>query len=340
MSAYRPAVSAAQEDDFMSNLLGNLDHIPVDPIPQKPSRKRKPSPPSDSESESPVKRPDYKSYRRSGSSNGFSSDGPDHETFSLDDQFSSPFKKPRVHDPLFPASTVEQFNDLDVQSEGDSYDDINMDDFMDIDEDDIGGNVKKETVELPIPTKPKPKATPFKKEEHDVKPNWLSVYDSLSVAADDSLGPLTTSASSNTTSSSVSALEKDGSLRFFWLDYMELDGKLYFIGKLKDKVTHQWISCCVTVNNLQRNLFVLPREKRVEQDEDGEMHDTDIIPTEEDVHDDFDLIRKAMGIKSWGSKFVKRNYAFGDKEVPRGSSQWMKVVYGFNGTHLLHILPR
>ncbi|PPQ65503.1 hypothetical protein CVT24_010799 [Panaeolus cyanescens] len=330
MSMYRPVVEAAKEDDFMSKLLVDLDEIQADPIPKKASRKRKPSPPSDSGSESPAKRPDYKSYRRAASSNGFSSDGPDFDHVSYDDQFSSPYKKPRVQDPPFPTSTMEKFNDLDVQSDMDqSFDDINMDEFMEIDDDDLGG-VKQEAIESVIPTKPQPKPAAVKKEEADLKPNWLSVYESLAVANDDSLGPLSVSANNNSSSSKVSCLEENGSLRFFWLDYMELDGKLYFIGKLKDKVTNQWISCCVTIENLQRNLFVLPREKRVEQDEDGEMHETDVIPSEEDVHDDFDLIRKAMGISGWGGKFVDRNYAFGDKEVPRGKSRWMKVVYGFN----------
>lgn len=91
------------------------------------------------------------------------------------------------------------------------------------------------------------------------------------------------------------------------------------------------MSCSVTVEGIERNLFVLPRERRVEQDADGNIHETDIVPKQEDVHEDFDMIRKQMKIKSWRAKFVKRNYAFGEKDVPIGESQWLKVVYGFNG---------
>ncbi len=51
ITAYRPAVSAEKEADFMSSILGNMDNIVPDPLPQRASRKRKPSPTSDSEAE-------------------------------------------------------------------------------------------------------------------------------------------------------------------------------------------------------------------------------------------------------------------------------------------------
>ena len=55
------------------------------------------------------------------------------------------------------------------------------------------------------------------------------------------------------------------------------------------------------------------------------------MPSESDVYDDFDRIRREQRIKSWRAKWVKRKHAFGRTEVPRGKSSWMKVVYGFNG---------
>ncbi|KAJ2926264.1 hypothetical protein H1R20_g10824, partial [Candolleomyces eurysporus] len=127
----------------------------------------------------------------------------------------------------------------------------------------------------------------------------------------------------------IEALEPDGSLRFFWLDYLEHDGKLYLVGKLKDKKTNAWVSCCVTVEGLQRNLFALPRERRVELDEDEEEVETDVVVEEEDVYGDFDLIRKQMKIKTFKAKFVERSYAFGDKDIPREKRKWLKIVYPF-----------
>jgi DNA polymerase alpha subunit A len=299
ISAYRPIVSAEQEEDFMSSLLGALDNSATNPPPKKKSRKRKSSPVEDSDQEPPL----------------------------TDDAFSSPIKRPRVDDDS--AMSVTDFgtsSDFDM-----SMDDIDMDAFMDMDDDlDFKTSVKKKEGDPVISTKPSPKLTiPTEKEETDTKPSWLSVYDSLVVETEDTLGPLTTSTPSN--SNNVDALEADGSMRFFWLDYLELDGKLYFIGKLKDKTSGLWVSCSVTVEGIERNLFVLPRERRVEQDDDGNICETDVVPKPEDVHDDFDMIRKQMKIKSCRAKFVKRNYAFGEKDVPRGASQWLKVVYGFHG---------
>ena len=105
-----------------------------------------------------------------------------------------------------------------------------------------------------------PPANIKKKEESH--PSWLDVHASLAVAGEESLGPLSGSTSAAVQASKINATEEDGSLRFFWLDYLELEGKVHFIGKLKDKTSGQWVSCSITVENLQRNLFVLPRERR------------------------------------------------------------------------------
>ena len=301
ISAYRPVVSAEQEEDFMSSLLGTLDNSATNPMPKRNSRKRKSSPVEDSDEEPPT----------------------------TDDAFSSPIKRPRVDDDCaVPTTDFDTSSDFDM-----SLDDIDMDAFMDLDDDlDFKTSVKKEESDPIISKKLPPNLTiPTKTEEIDTKPSWLSVYDSLVVETEDTLGPLTTTSTPSINSNHVDALEADGSMRFFWLDYLELDGKLYFIGKLKDKTSGLWVSCSVTVEGIERNLFVLPRERRVEQDDEGSIYETDVVPKPEDVHDDFDMIRKQMKIKSCRAKFVKRNYAFGEKDVPRGASQWLKVVYGFHG---------
>ena len=101
-------------------------------------------------------------------------------------------------------------------------------------------------------------------------PSWLAIADRLNANATeqsadfDTLGPLTASTTTTLSSANISALEEDGTLRFFWLDYLELEGKLYLIGKVVDKSASKagraWASCCVIVNGIQRNLFVKPRE--------------------------------------------------------------------------------
>lgn len=265
-----------------------------------------------------------------------SSDGPAEDNLPLsEDDFTSPKKKVKIDDSAV-APAVEQLADLDFHSSSDfdpsQFDDIDFNEPMDIDADDMKPPVKEESKPVILNTtnsngKPAVKSA---KAEEDTKPAWLSVYDSLNVESQDSLGPITSSKLSN--SADITSLEADGSLRFFWIDYLELEGKIYFIGKLKDKKSGAWISCCVTVENMQRNLFCLPRERRFEQDEDGDIAETDIVPTMEDVYSDFELIRKELKIRKWRAKSVKRKYAFGEKDVPRNESQWLKVVYGFNGT--------
>lgn len=62
-------------------------------------------------------------------------------------------------------------------------------------------------------------------------------------------------------------------LRMFWLDYYERESRtgdikstdLYLIGKVWDREggndkRGQWVSCCLEVRGLQRNLFVCPRQ--------------------------------------------------------------------------------
>jgi DNA polymerase alpha subunit A len=237
------------------------------------------------------------------------------QNISSDDLGFSPQKKIKTDDgEMTPAA--ERLSHLGMQSGSDDFDtsgyeDLDMDAYMaddfDIDADDV----------MQVDEKPEKKET---KKAEDTAPAWLSVYDSLTVSApEDVLGPL--SSSSSTQSTTISALEPDGSLRFFWLEYLENEGLLYFVGKLKDKVTNTWVSCCITVENMERNVFVLPRTK---PDEFGE------VPDLQAVHSDVDMLRRKTGIKSWKAKFVKRNYAFGESDVPREETQWLKVVYGFN----------
>ncbi|KAG6847687.1 hypothetical protein H0H93_006564, partial [Arthromyces matolae] len=336
ISAYRPKVSVAEEDDFMNSLLGGMDTVATSAsITTRISRKRKPSPEYFSDPSSPP-RPDHLAPRRVPSIGDMSSDGFLDDNGSeppSDDLFMSPKKKARVTSSGGTTPAIERLASLEVASDWDpasdaSFEDVDMNAFMDIDDEDLDAkpSIKAEPKEVKL----NGKATHSSAPDIDAKPSWLSVYDSLTVNSEaDSFGPLPSSTGSSP-AHNISALESDGSLRFFWLDYLELDGKLYFVGKLKDKTSGAWVSCCVTVEGIQRNLYVLPRERRVEGDEDGNTYETDIIPTPQDVHGDFEMIRKEIGVKSWKGKFVKRKYAFGEKDVPRGESQWLKVVYGFN----------
>ncbi|KAJ4470185.1 DNA polymerase family B-domain-containing protein [Lentinula aciculospora] len=316
---YQKKVTADQENDFMSDIFGELDALPTKVPPATKSRKRKTSPDYDhSEHSSPAP------YRKGSSYTDASSDGPD-ELYGApsSDDFSSPRKRVKTEfDSLLPAT--ERLAHIHVKTDEDgfmgdeSYDDINMDEFL-ADDDDLD---VKPVAHVQV-EKPKAQLLVEKKIA-----SWLAVYDSLTVSSEDPLGPLATN-SSSIKPSDVSALEPDGSLRFFWVDYLEHQGELFFTGKLKDKASGAWVSCCVAVKNLERNLFILPREKRAEQGDDDEWYDTDEVPELTDVYKDFDAIRAKRDIKRFKGKFVERQYAFGDPNVPRKETTWMKVAYSF-----------
>ena len=265
-----------------------------------------------------------------------SSDGPTSDGFDVggdlssdDGLVTSPKKKVRTEvKGIVPA--IEKMGAMDVAEnlvshEDDYFDDIPFHDLMDTDEKPTLP-IKAEQVDVKLPKIPGNSAV-VKKEDNT---SWLSVYDSLTVKPDDNFGKLGSGAAASSSSAhaaTISALEDDGSFRFFWLDYLEQDGALYFVGKTLDKKTNSYISCCVTVTNLQRNLFVLPRPHQL--DSDG--FETDIVPDMQAVWKDFDQIRKKAGINGWKAKFVKRRYAFGESDVPREETPWLKVVYGFEG---------
>lgn len=56
--------------------------------------------------------------------------------------------------------------------------------------------------------------------------------------------------------------QPERTLRMYWLDYLETNGVVHLIGKALDKMTGKYISCCVSIHGIERNLFVLPRSRR------------------------------------------------------------------------------
>ena len=56
--------------------------------------------------------------------------------------------------------------------------------------------------------------------------------------------------------------EDDGSVRFFWTDYTEVNGSLCLFGKVKEKGSGTHVSAFVKVDNILRKLYFLPRTHR------------------------------------------------------------------------------
>ena len=332
----------------MANLLGGIDSAPI-PAPVR-SKKRKSSPVLDSDDLVPDRSSSPVPYRKSSNTyNAYSSDGaaddeplsnPPSSDFEDYSSMMSPKKKARVaNGSSVVTPAIERMGKLEVHSNSeDALDasmdflDIDMNDFMDIDDIDVKPNVpiKKELPSVKLDSKPVLNGANAPKKEDLAAPTWLSVYDSLTVVSEDTLG----SKPAFSSKTSVIALEDDGSLRMFWLDYLEHGGKLYLIGKVKDRTSNTWASACLSIQGFQRNLFVLPRPLRVSKDEteDGqvEMVETDVVPEKADVYNDFERIRREIGIKSWKARWVTRKYAFDFKDIPK-EAEWMKVLYSYEG---------
>ncbi|KAF9116488.1 DNA polymerase alpha catalytic subunit [Mortierella sp. AM989] len=170
----------------------------------------------------------------------------------------------------------------------------------------------------------KEKATVVKESESDSRQDWMSVESNLNQSyaepkvenngATDILEP--------------SIKEEDGTLRMYWIDACEVHGIVYIFGKVLrkglDGNPDAYISCCVAVHNLERNLFVLPRARRVDR-HGNEGEEVGIM----DVYTEFDTIRQSYKISPWLSKAVDREYAFDLPGIP-SSAKYLKVVYKYS----------
>ncbi|KIO25836.1 hypothetical protein M407DRAFT_24793, partial [Tulasnella calospora MUT 4182] len=366
IDAYRKPIAPEKENDFLNSILNDLD-TKTAVLPSAPSapkrngaahttksvaRKRKPSM---SDSSDGYGFEDFNNHRESA---GF---GPSSDV-GLQSSPLKPAKKAKLEEvePKLGDSSDGDFDTFLTDEDDAAFADLDFNDLQ------FEETKPKPTIPpKPEPAKQPPKPPAIKAEPVDEKPvlssaskskpvmmtdrevknldlevpSWLQVNDISNVKAksgdDEGLGPLNSSTNGATSSSTVNAFEEDGSLRFFWLDYLELDGKLYFVGKVLDRGAdgkkRNWVSCCVTVDGIERNLFVRPREFRLDKEGLG----TDEEVDQDDVYADFDAIRRSCKVKSWAGKWVRRKYVFDDVEEGMEAEQdYLKVVYSFGGKYI------
>ncbi|CAG0916477.1 unnamed protein product [Notodromas monacha] len=119
-------------------------------------------------------------------------------------------------------------------------------------------------------------------------------------------------------------LVKDASnneyLKFFWLDAfeeMKQPGTVFLFGKVAvDAKTY--VSCCISVRNLERQVLFLPREKHLKTGQEV---------TCKDVYEELQkIVLKKFGIMSFRVQEKDMNYAFERPDVPN-SSKYLVVRY-------------
>lgn len=120
------------------------------------------------------------------------------------------------------------------------------------------------------------------------------------------------------------AIEEDGSLRMFWLDYTEINGSLCLFGKVKDKSTGHYRSAFVKVDNVLRKLYFLPRKYRLvngrETEEEIEM---------DDVYGEVDTLMSRMKVPTRKVKPCTRKYAFEIPDIPK-ETEYLKLLYPYD----------
>ncbi|KAJ8385816.1 hypothetical protein AAFF_G00181720 [Aldrovandia affinis] len=121
----------------------------------------------------------------------------------------------------------------------------------------------------------------------------------------------------------------DGELtfRFYWLDAFEdqynQPGVVYLFGKVWIESAEAHVSCCVAVRNIERTMYFLPRERKVNM-ATGE--ETDLLVSIMDVYQEFSQLSEKFRIMKFKSKKVEKNYAFEIPDVPT-QSEYLEVRY-------------
>ncbi|XP_062039576.1 DNA polymerase alpha catalytic subunit isoform X1 [Lepus europaeus] len=126
----------------------------------------------------------------------------------------------------------------------------------------------------------------------------------------------------------VKGADEEQVFQFYWLDAYEdqynQPGVVFLFGKVWIESAKTHVSCCVTVKNIERTLYFLPREMKMDLNTDKE---TGTSVTMKDVYDEFDeKIATKYRIMKFKSKIVEKNYAFEVPDVPE-KSEYLEVRY-------------
>ncbi|XP_073947289.1 DNA polymerase alpha catalytic subunit [Choristoneura fumiferana] len=120
-------------------------------------------------------------------------------------------------------------------------------------------------------------------------------------------------------------------LRFFWLDAWEdrfvKPGVVYLFGRVYVDPSNKKagsVSCCLIVKNVDRQLFLLPREYKLDP---ITLEPTDEEVTMMDVYEEFNnSVASELGLKEFKSRKVTKNYSFDLPDIP-AQSDYLEVKY-------------
>ena len=148
---------------------------------------------------------------------------------------------------------------------------------------------------------------------------WTNVTNKLAVAS----SPATSSSQFGKMKPS-DAVEEDGSLRFYWLDYSDVNGSLCLFGKVKHKPTGQYQSAFLKIDNILRKLYFLPRTHK---SRNGRQTDEEVGM--EHVYEEVDTMMSRMKVTTRKVKPCTRKYAFELPDVPK-ETEYLKLLYPYD----------
>ncbi|CEP08177.1 hypothetical protein [Parasitella parasitica] len=113
----------------------------------------------------------------------------------------------------------------------------------------------------------------------------------------------------------------------WWYDAYDIkqQGVVLLFGKYFDEKQECYISCCVRVKNVSRELYILPREFKV----DDEGNPTTEAVELQDVQQELRIVLEHKNITAYKITVCDKKYAFNTKQVPKEAT-YMKLNYGYD----------
>ncbi|XP_039745237.1 DNA polymerase alpha catalytic subunit [Pararge aegeria] len=159
----------------------------------------------------------------------------------------------------------------------------------------------------------------------------------------DELKPLISNWADQSENQVLAAVQTDGQLplqtnkegekvlKFYWLDAWEdryvKPGVVYLFGKVYVNPSNKkagCASCCLVVKNVNRQLFLLPREYKLDP---ITLEPTDQEVTMMDVYQEFNTaVASELGLKEFKSRKVTKNYCFSLPDIP-AQCDYLEVKY-------------
>uniref|UniRef100_A0A3P9JM83 DNA polymerase n=1 Tax=Oryzias latipes TaxID=8090 RepID=A0A3P9JM83_ORYLA len=125
----------------------------------------------------------------------------------------------------------------------------------------------------------------------------------------------------------VEGEDGETAFRFYWLDAFEdpynQPGVVYLFGKVWIQSAKSHVSCCVTVKNIERTIYLLPREYKTNP-KTGEVSGEPVGMM--DVYQEFSELSEKFKVMKFKSKKVEKSYAFEIPDVPN-QCEYLQIQY-------------